>query len=58
MGQVYKKEHAEKLSQWIKDGSIKIQMATTEGIEGAADGFLRMLTGQSIGKAVLKISDL
>ncbi|KAF1813692.1 NAD(P)-binding protein [Eremomyces bilateralis CBS 781.70] len=58
MGPVYAKEHRENVSKWIADGSFKAQMSTTEGIDGAAEGFVGMLQGKNFGKAVLEISPL
>lgn len=54
-GPAYSKEHQEKLSKWLADGSIKAKLAVTEGIDNAAEGFVGMLQGRNFGKAVLKI---
>jgi NADPH-dependent curcumin reductase CurA len=54
-GPTYAKEHREKLSQWIKDGSVKVSMAVTEGIDNAAEGLVGMLQGKNFGKAVVRI---
>jgi NADPH-dependent curcumin reductase CurA len=53
----YFKEHQEKLSAWIADGSVKARLDVTEGIDNAIKGFLAMLTGKNFGKAVIKIHD-
>jgi NADPH-dependent curcumin reductase CurA len=58
MGPKYAEEHMEKLSKWIKDGSFKVKMSVTEGIDNAAEGFIGMLAGRNFGKAVLEISPL
>ncbi|KAK2784944.1 hypothetical protein FQN53_008130 [Emmonsiellopsis sp. PD_33] len=48
------KEHKERVSQWIKDGSFKPVLAETVGIENAADGLIGIFRGENFGKAVLK----
>jgi NADPH-dependent curcumin reductase CurA len=58
MGPKYAKDHQEKLQKWISDGTFKIQMSVTDGIDNGVDGFLGMLKGDNFGKAVLKIADL
>jgi len=58
MGPKYAKEHQEKLQKWIADGSFKVQMSVTKGIENSAQGFLGMLSGKNFGKAVLEIAEL
>jgi NADPH-dependent curcumin reductase CurA len=58
MGPKYFKEHEEKLSQWIADGSFKVKMSVTEGIDHAAEGFVGMLSGKNFGKALVEIAPL
>ncbi|KAF2666833.1 NAD(P)-binding protein [Microthyrium microscopicum] len=58
MGPKYGKDFNEKLAQWISDGSIKIKLSVTKGMDNAADGFVGMLQGKNFGKAVLEISPL
>jgi NADPH-dependent curcumin reductase CurA len=58
MGPKYAAEHNEKLSAWIKDGSFKVKMSVTKGIDHAAEGFIGMLAGRNFGKAVLEIAPL
>jgi len=58
MGPKYTKDHQEKLQKWIADGSFKAKYSVTEGVDGAVDGFLGMLSGKNFGKAVLQIADL
>lgn len=58
MGPKYAREHQEKLQKWIADGSFKVKMSVTEGIDNAIDGFLGMLSGKNFGKAVLQIAEL
>ncbi len=57
MGPVYAKEHMERVSKWLADGSFKAKTSITEGIDHAAEGFVGMLEGKNFGKAVLKIAD-
>ncbi|KAH8728361.1 NADP-dependent leukotriene B4 12-hydroxydehydrogenase [Phaeosphaeriaceae sp. PMI808] len=58
MGPKYTKEHQEKLSKWLSEGTFKATLSVTEGIDNAIDGFLGMLQGRNFGKAVLQIADL
>ncbi|KAF7510067.1 hypothetical protein GJ744_007171 [Endocarpon pusillum] len=55
MGPKYAKEHQQKLSQWLADGSFTARFSETEGIENGPQGFVGMLKGENFGKAVLKI---
>lgn len=56
-GPKHTKEHQEKLTQWLLDGSYTAKIDVTEGIDNAADGLIGMLQGKNFGKAVLKIKD-
>ena len=58
MGPIHSKEHTEKLSKWIKDGSFKAVNSVSDGIDASVDGFLGMLSGKNFGKAVLQIAEL
>jgi len=58
MGPVYAKEHQQNIQKWIHDGSFKVQMSETEGIDNAAEGLIGMLQGKNFGKAVLVISKI
>jgi NADPH-dependent curcumin reductase CurA len=58
MGPVYAEEHIKNVSKWIKDGTFKVKLSITEGIENAAEGFVGMLEGKNFGKAVVRIADL
>jgi NADPH-dependent curcumin reductase CurA len=58
MGPVYAEEHIENVSKWIKDGTFKVKLSITEGIDNAAEGFVGMLQGKNFGKAVVRIADL
>ncbi|KAJ5764953.1 Alcohol dehydrogenase superfamily zinc-type [Penicillium odoratum] len=54
MGPVYTKEHQENVQKWIKDGSFKVLIHQTDGIDNAAQGLLDIYHGKNMGKAVLK----
>ncbi|KAJ5925963.1 hypothetical protein N7454_007473 [Penicillium verhagenii] len=54
MGPVYTKEHQKNVQQWIKDGSFKVLIHETEGIENSAQGLIDIYHGKNFGKAVLK----
>jgi NADPH-dependent curcumin reductase CurA len=58
MGPKHTKEHQEKLQKWLSEGTFKARISVTEGIDGAVEGFLGMLSGKNFGKAVLQIADL
>jgi NADPH-dependent curcumin reductase CurA len=58
MGPRHYKDHQEKLQKWLSEGTFKAKLSVTEGIDGAVDGFLGMLSGKNFGKAVLQIADL
>ncbi|KAF3398430.1 hypothetical protein F1880_006108 [Penicillium rolfsii] len=54
MGPLYTKEHQERVQKWIKDGSFKVLIHETEGIDNAAEGLVGIFYGKNMGKAVLK----
>ncbi|KAJ5088660.1 NADP-dependent oxidoreductase RED1 [Penicillium angulare] len=54
MGPLYTKEHQENVQKWIKDGSFKVLLHETEGIDNAAQGLVDIFYGKNMGKAVLK----
>ncbi|KAJ5146899.1 hypothetical protein N7526_000251 [Penicillium atrosanguineum] len=54
MGNVYTKEHQENVQKWIKDGSFKVLIHETEGIDNSAEGLVGIFHGKNKGKAVLK----
>ncbi|KAK4118228.1 NAD(P)-binding protein [Parathielavia appendiculata] len=53
----YGKDHQERLSQWLAEGSVKAKLSVTDGMDNAIDGLVGMLEGKNFGKAVLKIKD-
>jgi len=57
-GPKWAKEHREKVSKWISEGSFKAQQSITEGIDNAPQGLLGLFKGENFGKAILKIADL
>ncbi|KAK4119752.1 NAD(P)-binding protein [Parathielavia appendiculata] len=54
-GPKYTKDHQEKLSQWLAEGSVKAKLSVTEGIEHVADALVGVFEGKNFGKAVIKI---
>lgn len=58
MGPRYAKDHAEKVSRWLHEGTFKAKISVTEGMDRAAEGFVGVLEGKNFGKSVLKIADL
>jgi NADPH-dependent curcumin reductase CurA len=51
------KDAALEMSQWIADGKLKSKEDIYEGIESFHTTFLRLFSGEKLGKLVLKISD-
>lgn len=58
MGPAYREEFVKNVTAWLKDGSLKSLTSVTYGIDNAPEGYLGMLQGKNMGKAVLKISDI
>lgn len=54
MGDVYTKEHQERVQKWIKEGSFKVLIHETDGIDNADEGLVGIFYGKNKGKAVLK----
>ncbi|EPS25542.1 NADP-dependent oxidoreductase RED1 [Penicillium oxalicum] len=54
MGPIYTKEHQERVQKWIKEGSFKVLLHETNGIDNAAEGLVGIFHGKNMGKAVLK----
>ena len=54
MGPKYAKEHQERVGQWIKEGTFKVLLDETAGVENAAEGLVGLFHGKNMGKAVLK----
>lgn len=54
MGDVYAKEHQERVQKWIKEGSFKVLIHETVGMDNAAEGLVGIFYGKNLGKAVLK----
>ncbi|XP_010895588.3 prostaglandin reductase 2 isoform X1 [Esox lucius] len=56
----YMEEHEAgilQLSQWVRDGQIKVLETVVNGIENMGVAFCSMMKGGNIGKQVIKISD-
>ncbi|KAJ5091251.1 hypothetical protein NUU61_006121 [Penicillium alfredii] len=54
MGDVHTKEHQQRVQKWIKEGSFKVLIHETVGIDNAAEGLVGIFYGKNKGKAVLK----
>jgi len=54
-GDKWAKEHALRVSAWIKDGSLKEVTSETVGIDNAIEGLVGIFRGENFGKAVLKL---
>ncbi|CAK8689400.1 unnamed protein product [Clavelina lepadiformis] len=44
------------ISQWFKEGKIKVRETVTEGFENTPKAFIGMLSGDNIGKAVVRVN--
>lgn len=48
----------ERMRRWLADGTIADpRTEVARGIDGAFDGFLRMLDGSSVGKSIVRLAD-
>lgn len=45
MGPKYKEEHQKNVQKWIHDGTFKVKMDETRGIDNAAEGLLGIFSG-------------
>lgn len=45
MGPKYKEEHQKNVQKWIHDGTFKVKMDETRGIDNAAEGLLAIYSG-------------
>lgn len=54
MGPIYTKEHQERVQKWIKEGSFKVLIHETQGIDNSPEGLVGIFHGRNKGKAVLK----
>ncbi|MCJ1396148.1 hypothetical protein MMC18_009037 [Xylographa bjoerkii] len=55
MGPVYAKEFGERVAQWLHEGKFVSKVSVTEGIANGPEGFVGMLQGKNLGKAVLRL---
>jgi len=58
MAPKWNKERNENIGKWVADGSFKITMSETKGIENAPEGLIGMLRGDNFGKAILVVKEL
>jgi NADPH-dependent curcumin reductase CurA len=45
------------MSQWLKDGTVTYIEHVVDGLDRAPEAFLGMLTGQNMGKLVVRVAD-
>jgi hypothetical protein len=50
-------EGIRQMSQWIKEGTLHYREHIIEGLENAPRAFIGMLTGENIGKQLVKVAD-
>ena len=53
----YFDEHQKNVQQWIKDGSLKVRLSKTIGMDNAIEGLLGLFNGSNFGKAVLQVQE-
>ncbi|XP_053553779.1 prostaglandin reductase 2 [Bombina bombina] len=46
------------LSQWMREGKLKVRETVVHGIENTTGAFLSMMTGGNIGKQIVQVSEL
>lgn len=46
---------ADQNKAWLKEGKLQYQETITEGFENMVEGFIGMLQGENVGKAVIKV---
>ena len=51
----YFDSHQKDVQQWIKDGSLKVRLSETVGMDNAVDGLLGLFAGKNFGKAILRV---
>jgi NADPH-dependent curcumin reductase CurA len=56
-GTDFEKDFEKDFAEWVRAGKIIYKEDITLGIENVAKGFVDMLSGKNIGKAVAKLSD-
>ncbi|XP_078515799.1 prostaglandin reductase 2 isoform X3 [Lissotriton helveticus] len=44
------------LSQWLKEGKLKVRETMVKGLENTADAFISMMKGGNIGKQIVQVS--
>lgn len=57
MGDIYRAEHQQKVGEWIVDGSFKVIMDETKGIDNAPIGLAKLFAGKNLGKAYLNFQE-
>lgn len=55
MGPKWIEEHQKNLGRWIKDGTFKVLIDETAGIEHGAEALAGIFEGKNFGKAILRI---
>lgn len=45
------------MPKWISDGSIKVRTSHFNGFDNAQEAFLSVFSGNTLGKATLKVAD-
>jgi NADPH-dependent curcumin reductase CurA len=49
-------EMQREVGAWLRDGSLRYRESITEGLEHAPDALVRLLSGQTIGKTLVRIA--
>jgi hypothetical protein len=48
-------EFEQRVAEWLRSGDIEVLQTVTDGIDHAVDGFLGMLKGANVGKALVRL---
>ena len=43
------------LSQWVRDGKLKVKETVIEGLEGTPQAFIDLFNGKNTGKMIIKV---
>jgi hypothetical protein len=50
-------QFVQRMSQWIREGSLYSRQTVVEGLENTVDAFLGMLRGENVGKMIVSLGE-
>ena len=56
LGGAYASQHQERVGKWISQGVFHAVIDRTKGIDAAAEGLVKLIRGDNVGKAVLDLA--